>query len=176
MLSGDVANEFLDDDGLADAGAAERANLTATRERCDQVDDLEACLKDLDVRLLLVERRRRPMDRHPRAGNFTEAVERLTEDVEEAAQRAFTRRNGDGTTRVYSLGSAPKAISGVHCQAAHPVVAEELLYLCDEFAACQLNFDRVVQRWQRVRWKLDVHDGADNLSYGSFSHEAPLRL
>ena len=59
VLLGDVADQLLDDDRLADAGAAEDADLAALLERADQVDDLEAGLEDLDLGRLLVERRRR---------------------------------------------------------------------------------------------------------------------
>ncbi len=58
VLLGDVADQLLDDDRLADAGAAEDADLAALLERADQVDDLEAGLEDLDLGRLLVERRR----------------------------------------------------------------------------------------------------------------------
>ena len=44
---GDVVDQFHDDDGLADAGAAERADLAALGERADQVDDLDAGLENL---------------------------------------------------------------------------------------------------------------------------------
>ena len=47
VLLGDVADELLDDDRLAHAGAAEDADLAALGKRSDQVDDLEAGLEDL---------------------------------------------------------------------------------------------------------------------------------
>ncbi len=47
VLDADVADELGDDDGLADAGAAEHGGLTALEERADQVDDLDARLEDL---------------------------------------------------------------------------------------------------------------------------------
>ena len=58
MLLGDVPDQLLDDDRLADAGAAEDPDLAALLERADQVDDLEAGLEDLDLGRLLVERGR----------------------------------------------------------------------------------------------------------------------
>ena len=39
---GDVVDEFHDDDGLAHAGAAERADFAALEERADEVNDLDA--------------------------------------------------------------------------------------------------------------------------------------
>ena len=49
----------MDEHGLADAGAAEQADLAALAVRGEQVDDLDAGLEDLDLRALLDERRRR---------------------------------------------------------------------------------------------------------------------
>jgi hypothetical protein len=47
VLLGDVADQLLDDDGLAHAGAAEEADLAALGERADEVDDLDAGLEHL---------------------------------------------------------------------------------------------------------------------------------
>src|SRR6185437_7683792 len=46
VLGGNVVNQFHDDDGLADAGAAEQADLSAFDVRSDQVDDLDAGFKN----------------------------------------------------------------------------------------------------------------------------------
>jgi peptide chain release factor 1 len=56
---GDVVDQLHDHDGLADAGAAERADLAALEERADQVDDLDAGREHLRRRRLIDERRRR---------------------------------------------------------------------------------------------------------------------
>ena len=48
---GDVVDQLHDDDGLADAGAAEETDLSALHERRDQVDDLDARLEDFRLRL-----------------------------------------------------------------------------------------------------------------------------
>ena len=47
VLGGDVADQLLDEHGLADAGAAEQADLAALLVRREQVDDLDAGLEDL---------------------------------------------------------------------------------------------------------------------------------
>ena len=60
---GDVVDQLHDDDGLADAGAAERADLAALQERADQVDDLDAGGQHLRRRRLIDERRRRAVNR-----------------------------------------------------------------------------------------------------------------
>ena len=44
MLGGDVVDQLLDQDGLADTGAAEQADLSAFGVGGQQVDDLDTCL------------------------------------------------------------------------------------------------------------------------------------
>src|SRR5919107_869733 len=63
MLLGEVVDELLDEDGLADAGAAEEADLAALGVGREEVDDLDAGLEHLlrrgqvlDVRGVAVDR------------------------------------------------------------------------------------------------------------------------
>ncbi len=57
---GHVVDQLHDDDGLADAGAAEQADLAALHERRDEVDDLDAGLEDLGLGLEVGELRASP--------------------------------------------------------------------------------------------------------------------
>ena len=50
VLLGEVVDELLDQHGLADAGAAEQADLAALRVGREQVDDLDARLEHLGRR------------------------------------------------------------------------------------------------------------------------------
>jgi hypothetical protein len=59
----DIINKLHDDDGLADAGAAERAHLAALQEGANQVDDFDTRREDLRRRGLLDQRRREPVNR-----------------------------------------------------------------------------------------------------------------
>ena len=63
VLLGDAVDHLLDDDGLADAGAAEHADLAALDVGLEQVDDLDAGLEDLGLRLEVLEARRLAVDR-----------------------------------------------------------------------------------------------------------------
>ena len=63
VLHGDVVDQLHDDDGLADAGAAEEPDLAALQVRLEQVDDLDAGLEHLQFGGLLFERRRRAVNR-----------------------------------------------------------------------------------------------------------------
>ena len=55
MLLGEVVDELLNQNGLADAGAAEQARLAATDVGLKQVDGLDAGLDDLGLGGELVE-------------------------------------------------------------------------------------------------------------------------
>jgi hypothetical protein len=63
VLLGDVVDELLDEDRLADAGAAEEADLAALHVRGDEIDDLDARLERLDRRRQVAELRRITVDR-----------------------------------------------------------------------------------------------------------------
>ena len=63
VLLGEVVDELLDDDRLADAGAAEQADLAALGVGREQVDDLDAGLEHLRRRRQVGRRRGGPVDR-----------------------------------------------------------------------------------------------------------------
>ncbi len=52
---GDIVDQFLDEDRLADAGAAEQADLAALGVGAQQIDDLDSGRQDFGFRGLLVE-------------------------------------------------------------------------------------------------------------------------
>ena len=63
VLHGDVVDEFLDDDRLADARAAEQTDLSAAKIRLKQIDDLDAGLEHFKARRLVFKRRRLAVNR-----------------------------------------------------------------------------------------------------------------
>ena len=66
MFGRDVVNQFLNQDGLADAGASEEADLATLDIRAEQIDDLDAGLEDFLARGLFFERRGFPVNRQVR--------------------------------------------------------------------------------------------------------------
>ena len=83
VVLGDVVDEFHDDDGLADAGAAEEADLAALQKGLDEIDDLDAGLEHLFAGGLLVEERRGPVNGHARLlADGAEFVHRLADHVD----------------------------------------------------------------------------------------------
>ena len=92
VLGGDVADQLLDDDRLADAGAAEDAGLAAALERGDEVDDLDAGLEDCASVSIWSKPGRLAMDGQGvglRDGAL--AVDRVAEHVEDAPERRRRR-------------------------------------------------------------------------------------
>ena len=102
------ANELRQEDRLADPRSSEQAGLSAARERREQVDDLDAGLKDLAAVRLLVKRRRGAVDRPAWrvSGKRGQVIDRAAEDVDETAKSVLAHRNRD--RRAGRLDAAPR--------------------------------------------------------------------
>ena len=86
VLLGDIVDEFLDDDSLADAGAAEQPDFAAARIGRQQVDDLDARNQHLRFRRLIGEGGSFRMNR-PALDAFDRPafVDRLADHVHDAS-------------------------------------------------------------------------------------------
>ena len=148
---------------LADAGAAEQADLAAAGVGREQVDDLDAGDEDLRFGRLLDIGRRRLVDgalllRLDRAG----FVDRLADDVHDAAERLVADRHRDRLAGVGHFLAAHQAFGRVHGDGAHRVLAEMLGDLEHQAVAVVVGLERVQDRRQ-VLVELDVDHGADHL-------------
>jgi hypothetical protein len=125
VLDRDVADQLLNDDRLAHAGAAQDADLAASGERRNQVDDLDAGLEHARLDALLDQRGRQAMDWKVGFGiDLAFAVDRVAEHVQHATERALADRNGDWRAGVVGEQSAPQTVGRAHGHRAHDVVAE----------------------------------------------------
>ena len=167
----DVVDQLLNDDRLADAGAAEETDLAALHERRDQVDDLDARLEDLglrlevdEVRALAVNRPARRVLRDRRA-----VVHRLAEHVEDAAERRGADRHRDRAAGVDDFHAAHDGVGRRHRDRAHLVAADVLLHLDDDVnrrrrrRRVAVDLERVVELGQMLGLELDVEHRADDL-------------
>ena len=133
VLLGDVADQLLDDDRLADAGAAEDPDLAALGKWADQVDDLDARLEDLGLGRLLVESRSGAMDRQALGDRHRSLlIDRFAQDVEDTAECGFADRHHDRGAGVDRLDAARQPVGRGHGDAADPVVAQVLLDLAHD--------------------------------------------
>src|SRR5690606_12218169 len=159
----DVVDELLDENGLADASAAEQADLAALGVRSEQVDDLDAGDEDCRLGRLLDILRSRSVN----AANFARLdraalVDRLADDVDDAAEHLRADRNRDRTTGVAHRLAADETFGRVHSDGADDVLAEVLRNLEDEAVALVVGLERVQDRRQ-LAVEGDVDDSADDL-------------
>ena len=181
---GDVVDELLDQHGLADAGAAEQADLAALGVGREQVNDLDAGDEDLRFRRLLGVGGRRLMDAALLGvGDGPRLVDRLADDVDDAPERALAHGHGDRLAGVGDLLAAHQALGGVHGHRAHGVLAQVLRHLEHEALAAVLRLEGIEDRRQ-VPVELHVDDGAHHLAdttdyvgcHGSCSQSFSSRL
>ena len=151
---GDAVDHLLDEHGLADAGAAEQADLAALDVRGQQVDDLDAGLEHLGLGLELVERRRLAVDR-PALGD----LERRLVGTSSGSPRVLhtwplvTSPTGhrDRAAGVGDLGAADQAVGRLHRDGADQVVAQVLGDLEGQRASRSSPAERRPRRAGRCR-------------------------
>jgi len=137
VLRRDIADKFLDNDRLADARPAEQPHLAALRVGRHQIDHLDPRLEDFLHGHLLLEARRRPVDRHSRHVRRQRwaAVDRFPDHVEDAAERRLAHGHRDRAARIHHLIAAHQAVGRVECDRAHRIIPQVLLHLADNVAA-----------------------------------------
>ncbi len=176
---GDIVDEFHDEHGLADAGAAEEADFAALGIRREEIDDLDAGLENLRFRRLIGVGGRRLMDRPARRRiDRPRLIDRLTDDVHDTAERRVADRHADRVAGVKDLLAAHQAFGDVHGDGAHGVLAQVLRHFEHQTVVAVLGLERVENRRQ-VIFELDVDDGANHLrdvtnGLGFVSHGFPL--
>jgi peptide chain release factor 1 len=160
---GDVVDQFHDQHGLADAGAAEQADLAALGVRREQIDDLDAGFENLRLGRLLGIGRRRLVN-----GAATRSVERagfidwLADYIDDAAQRFVADRHRDRRSGVRDRLAAGETLGRVHRDGAHGILAKMLRHFEHEAIALVVCFQRV-QNFRQMPVELHVDDGADDL-------------
>ncbi len=143
MLLGEVVDELLDEHRLADARAAEQADLAALCVGGEQVDDLDPRLEHLGGRAEILRSRGVLVDSAPfhTLGQRSAFVDGLAEQVEDAPERDLADGDHDRPTRVDHLGAAGESVGRVHRDSAHAVIAEVLLDLAHEHALAGARAD-----------------------------------
>ncbi len=107
----DVVDQLHDQDGLAYAGAAEQADLTALGIGADQVNDLDTGLQDLGSRRLIFISGSRPVDRpFLRSLGRGHFIYRLAQQIEYTTQAFFTDGNRDRSACIDSVRSSDDSV------------------------------------------------------------------
>jgi hypothetical protein len=163
MALGDVVDQLLDEHGLADAGAAEQADLAALGIRREQVDHLDAGDEDR----VSVDWSTKSGARRGSGGvgvaDRAALVDRLADHVHDPAERHRADRHADLRAGVGDLLAAGQALGRVHRDRADGDLAEMLGDLEDEAVAVVVGLER-----DRIAGSSpvegDVDDGADHLA------------
>src|SRR5947209_3835887 len=159
----DVVDELHDQHCLADAGAAEEADLAALRIRREQVDDLDAGLENLRFRRLLGITWCRRMNRPQGVAiHRTGFIDRLADHVDDAPERPLADRHGDRRARVGHFLPAHEAFGYIHRDAAHGGLAQVLRDFEDEAVAAIRRLERV-ENFRQMLFEFHVDHGADHL-------------
>ncbi len=160
---GDVVDQFLNQHGLADAGAAEQSDLAALRVWRKQIHDLDAGDENFRVGRLLGVARRFRMDRARFVGlDRTGFVDRLADHVDDAAEQAGADRHRDRQAGIGDGLAADQTLGDVHRDGANRRFAEMLRNLEHQPVAVIVGFERIQNRRQ-IALELHVDDRADHL-------------
>mmetsp|Transcript_1894 Transcript_1894/g.4937 ORF Transcript_1894/g.4937 Transcript_1894/m.4937 type:complete len:420 (+) Transcript_1894:579-1838(+) len=160
---GDVVDELHDEHGLADAGAAKQANLSAASVGRQQVHDLDAGHQHLLLCGLLIKRGRLTMNGQVRLGHDGAAlIHGLANHVHDAAEGLTAHRHRDGRAGAPHSLAAGQALGGLHGNGAHGVLTGMLCHLEDEAHIVALHLQRV-HDLGHLAIELDVHHGTNHL-------------
>ena len=180
VLGGDVIDQLLNQNGLADTGAAEQADLTALGVGADQVNHLDTGLKDLGGGLLLLVAGSGTVDGPVgiRGGGGL-VIHRLAQQVEHAPQTLVAYGHLDGLAGVHGICAAHQTIGAAHGNAACHIVAGQLSDLHHQLLAVVVDLNGVEQLRQLAILELDVQHRANDLDHLAdmfFGHRLQLLL
>lgn len=112
---GDVVDQLLNEDGLADTSTTEETNLSTTSVGSEQIDDLDTSDENLGRGGLVSERGGVSVDGQELVGlDRSSLINGVTSDVQDTTESGGADGNGDGSTSVGSLGTTNKTLSTYH--------------------------------------------------------------
>ena len=107
------------------------------------------------------------MDRGAHLGDhWTPLVDRLADDVEDAAQGLGSDRHRDRLAGIRHFGAAHQPVGRIHRDRADNVLPELLRHFEDQSSAAIIDVQRGQDRRQ-LAVEVDVDDGADHLRNGT---------
>ena len=165
MRLGDVVDQLHDQHGLADAGAAEQADLAALGVRREQIDDLDAGDQDLCLGRLIDKGRCRRMDR-PLLRGLDRAASSTASPITFMMRPKVSSPTGTAIGSPVSTTSWPRTrpIGRIHGDGAHRALAEMLGDFEHEPVTLIVGLERV-QDLGQVLGELHVDHGAHHLAH-----------
>ena len=164
MALGDIVDQFLDQHGLADPGAAEQPDLAALGIRREQIDHLDAGDEDRAFGRLIDEQWRFGVDRGGAlVADRAALVDRLADDIHDSAERLGADRHADLRPGVAHFLAARESFGGVHRDRPDHRFAEMLGNLEDQAVAIIVGLERAEDR-RKLTIERNIDDRADDLS------------
>jgi peptide chain release factor 1 len=161
---GDVVDQLLNEDGLADTGTTEETNLSTTGVGGEEIDDLDTGDENLSSGGLLNELWGLAVNGSGMLGlDGTTLVNGVTSDVHDTAKSLRADGDGDGSTSVDSLSASDETLGTVHGNAADDTLSEMLRNLEDELLTVVLSLEGVENGRELGSIELDIDDGTDDL-------------
>ena len=122
-----------------------------------------------ELRGLIEEGRRRPVDREPGLRVDRPAlVDRLADDVHDPAERLRSDRDGDRPAGVGHRLATHQAVGGIHGDRAHHTFAQFLGDLQHQPAPLHVDVQGVENERKLALVEADVDDRAQDLGYGAY--------
>ena len=171
MLRRDVVDELLDEHRLADARAAEEADLAALCVGFQKIDDLDARFEQLHGGRLLFEGGRAAVD-GPMLFRLDglSAVDGLAEDVEHPAERPLAHGHFDGAAFGNDFHAAGEPFAAAQHDAADGVPFDVPRRLHDELPSARSDGERFADARKFPLFECDVDDGALDAHDDAFCH------
>ena len=169
---GDTGDQLLEDDRLAQSGAAEQSGLAAADEGRQEVDHLDARLEDFRLRGEVDDQRGIAVDGPVVFGVDGAAfVDRFAQQVEDAPQGGLAHRHADRGAGVGAGHAADHAVGAAQGDAADAAAAELGLDLAGEAnlhaLLLALDLHGVIDRRQMVLGELGVEGRANDLGHAA---------
>jgi hypothetical protein len=167
VLNGDVSDELLHRNRLANTCTTEETNLSTLEVWAEEVNNLDTGFENFRLGSEVFECRCIAVDwRCLLSVCWTTLIDWATENVENTSKGCRSNRNGDWLTRVIGRITADETVRGVHCDTTNEVVAEVLSDFDDQrvAATAQRNFNCIQNRRQIAWLECDVHNGTCDLN------------
>ena len=160
MLHGNIMDQFLDQNGFSNAGAAKQADLSALRVRFQQIDDLDAGLQDLHRRSLIFKTRSFPVDLPTLRICFDrlQSVNRGPRHVKHPAKSPAADGNANAPAFRDDLHASSQALAGRQHNAADPLTVYVGKDLHHPFFSIHQNTQSFPDLWKRAFLKNNIND------------------
>ena len=167
VLNGDVSDELLHRNRLANSSTTEQTNFSTLEVRAEEVNDLDTSFENFRLCGQIFECRGITVNRGCLLSvGWTTLIDWATKNVENTSEGCRSNRNGNRLTRVIGRITANETVRGVHCDTTNKVVAEVLSDFDDQWVAAtaQRNFNCIQNRRQIAWLECDVHNGTCDLN------------